>query len=191
MADLKELNGLEVEYIARILKINNYQKRIKGNFPKFTKIWQVEKLEKAQMEWLENIAISNNISIEHLELKYPVSKVDSSIVLPNNCWLIVHSGSEEELLDLYEYARDIANLENTRPNYVVIGQITRPSFLPKNIEYYSIYPVTSLLEKATRVISGAGFNIIKQMKNNRNKHIVIPFERALDNQSLRLELNFI
>ena len=44
LTDLSELSYIkEIEYIARILKTDVYKKRINGNLPKFSKIWQVEK----------------------------------------------------------------------------------------------------------------------------------------------------
>ncbi len=188
LTDLKELNSIKVEYIARILKINSYSKRIEGNFPKFSKIWQIEKLDENQKNWLNKLAAANNINIDYINLEYPDSFEDLKIELPKNCWLIVHSGSEKELQELYEYAKDIAIIENQSPNYVLIGQIPRPSFLDKSIPYYSIYPVNNLLKKADKVISGAGFNIMQQMNQMKEKHLILPFERPLDDQYLRVKL---
>ena len=189
LTDLPELSNIkQIEYIARILKTDVYKKRINDNLPKFTKIWQIEELGKEQNLFIEKLVVANNASITKLKLNYPVSVVDSSVILPPNCWLIVHSGSEIELQELFNYAQDTAMLENMSPNFVVIGQIQRPEFLPDDIPYYSIYPVTSLLEKADKIISGAGFNIMQQMSEMKEKHLVIPFERALDDQFLRLEL---
>ena len=189
LTDLPELNQInQIEYIARILKTDIYQNRLNGNLPKFTKIWQVEELGKEQSLLLDELAAANNIQISKLKLIYPDSKADSSIILPQNCWLIVHSGSDRELQELFNYAQDTAMLENISPNFVVIGQIQKPDFLPKEIPYFSIYPVTSLLKKASKVISGAGFNIMQQMSEKKEKHLVLPFERALDDQFLRVEL---
>ncbi len=182
-------NNVKIEYIARILKLEKYQKRMSCGFPNISKIWKVEKLGKEQEDWLNKLALNNNISIENLTLCYPDFKNDSTIDLPDNCWLIVHSGSEKELQELYEYAKDEALLENNCSNIVVVGQISRPAFLSENILYYSVYPITNLFKKATRVISGAGFNIMKQMSKMKAKHIVLPFDRALDDQHLRLKLS--
>ena len=184
--ELKEIQN--IEYIARILKIDIYQKRITSNLPNFSKIWQIEKLGKEQNDFLEKLSKANNIPITSLKLIYPSFEVDSNIDLPKNCWLIVHSGNQEELKSLYDYACDTTLLENASPNFAVVGQIPRPDFLPKHIPYYFVYPVTSLLEKAAKVISGAGFNIMQQMSNMKEKHIVLPFERALDDQFLRVKL---
>ena len=189
LTDLIALKQIKnIEYIARILKTEIYQKRLKGELPSFSKIWKIEELDKNQNLYLENLSQINKISFTNLKLNYPSSDADSSIPLPPNCWLIVHSGSDGELQELFNYAQDTAMLENMSPNFVVIGQIQRPEFLPDDIPYYSIYPVTSLLEKARKVISGAGFNIMQQMSNMKEKHIVLPFERALDDQFLRVKL---
>lgn len=189
LTDLPELNQInQIEYIARILKTDVYQKRFNGNLPKFTKIWLVEELGKEQKLLIEKFAAANNALITKLKLNYPVSVVDSSIILPPKCWLIIHSGSDNELQELFNYAQDTAMLENISPNFAVIGQIQRPVFIPDEIPYYSIYPVTTLLEKADKIISGAGFNIMQQMSEMKKKHLVLPFDRALDDQFLRLKL---
>ncbi len=189
LTDLKELKQIKnIEYIARILKTEIYQKRLEGELPFFSKIWKIEELGKSQNLYLKKLSHANNISITNLKLNYPSSDADSSISLPPDCWLIIHSGNIEELQNLYDYAQDIALLENISPNFAIIGQIPKPDFLPNPIPYYSVYPVTSLLEKANKVISGAGFNIMQQMSEMKEKHIVLPFERALDDQFLRVKL---
>lgn len=184
----RELDNIEIEYIARILKLDTYQKRLESELPHINKIWQVEEFGYEQKIWLNNLAQINNIPINRLKLEYPNFNVDSNIILPQNSWLIVHSGSELELQELYEYARDTALLEKVTPNYVIIGQKTKPTFLPKDLPFYNVYPVTNLLKKASRVVSGAGFNIMEQMSQMKAKHMVLPFNRALDDQHLRLKL---
>ena len=188
LVDFRELDDIKIEYIARILKLETYNKRLNGRLPKISKIWQVEKFGEEQSIWLKNLANENKIGIDKLRLDYPDFNNDFSISLPQDCWLIVHSGSEQEVLELYEYASDVAMVENLSPSFVVVGQVSRPEFLPNEIPYYSVYPVTGLLKKASRVISGAGFNIIQQMALMREKHMALPFERPLDDQTLRLKL---
>ena len=184
----RELDNIEIEYIARILKLDIYKKRLENQLPHFSKIWQVEELGNAQTLWLNNLAKTNHISINRIKLEYPDFDIDSSIPLPQNPWLIIHSGSDKELQELYEYAKDTALLENITPNFVLIGQNPKPDFLPKNLPYYKVYPVTTLLKKSYKVISGAGFNIMQQMNDLKEKHIVLPFYRALDDQHLRQKL---
>lgn len=184
-----ELNSIKIEYISRILKLDTYNKRVEGELPKYSRIWQVEKVGEAQSVWLNHLAKYNNIPITELTLCYPESDVDSKINTPENCWLIVHSGSDQELQELYEYAKDIALLENASPNYVVVGQLSAAKFLPENVSYYNCYPVNNILKKAARVISAAGFNIMQQMSKIKEKHFVLPFNRPLDDQHLRLRLS--
>ena len=189
LTDLSELDNVRTEYLARILKVDVYKKRLNnGILPRFNKIWQVEEIGEEQKSWLDDLANKNNIQIINFNLNYPDSSEDFNVLLPDASWLIVHSGSEKELKELYDYANDIAMLENKFPNLVVVGQISRPDFLPKNIPYYSIYPIFNLLKKSQRVFSGAGFNMVQQMCSMREKHFVLPFERALDDQFLRVKL---
>ena len=188
LVNCSELEDVKIEYIARIVKLDVYCKRLNGCLPKISKIWQVEELGEEQSLWLNKLAVENNTCVEKLDLKYPDFYNDSSFSLPQNCWLIVHSGCEKEVLELYEYAKEVAMVENISPNIVLVGQIARPEFLPNNIPYYSVYPVFNLLKKASRVFSGAGFNIMKQMSLMCDKHYVLPFNRPLDDQYLRLKL---
>lgn len=188
LCDFPELNELKIEYISRILNLKAYKKRLNGKLPRISKIWQVEPLGDEQLVWQKTLAAVNNAEIERLDLEYPSSDADAHIELPDHCWLIVHSGSAEELLELWEYANETAMLEGAHPCFAVVGQCVRPEFLPPEVPYYSVYPVTSLLEKAEKVVSAAGFNIMRQMRNMKEKHLVLPFKRALDEQGQRLLL---
>lgn len=188
LCDFPELNELKIEYISRILNLKAYKKRLNGKLPRISKIWQVEPLGDEQLVWQKTLAAVNNAEIERLDLEYPSSDADAHIELPDHCWLIVHSGSAEELLELWEYANETAMLEGAHPCFAVVGQCARPEFLPPEVPYYSVYPVTSLLEKAEKVVSAAGFNIMRQMRNMKEKHLVLPFKRALDEQGQRLLL---
>lgn len=184
LCDLPELENIKIEYIARILKVEAYKKRLTGNLPHVDKIWHIEPIASDQEAWLKTMGAP----IERLNLKYPVPIEHLNISFSENTWLIVHSGSESELFQLWEYAKDSALLEGNKPAYAVVGQCNRPDFLPSFVPYYIEYPVTHLLLKAAKVISAAGFNMMKQMDDMRVKHLVLPFVRPLDDQFIRLKL---
>lgn len=184
LCGLPELKNVEVEYIGRILKVEAYKKRLKAPLPPIGRIWQIEPLSTDQEAWLKSMGAP----IERLDLEYPASTEDSNIGLSENAWLILHSGSESELFQLWEYAKDAALLEEVKPVFAVVGQCDRPDFLPVSVPYYSLYPVASLLTKVAKVVSAAGFNIMKQMEGLKTQHLVLPFDRSLDDQFLRLKL---
>ena len=79
MPELKQIK--KIEYIARILKTDIYQKRINGEFPKFSKIWKIEDLGDKQNIFLQKLSQENDIPISNLKLIYPSSDADSSITL--------------------------------------------------------------------------------------------------------------
>ncbi len=182
------LKGVACEYIVRILKLDVYCRRLRSELPVFSRFWQVEKLGKQQDRWLKEYAEFCGAPVVDLDLVYPETGADRDFAIDNDFWLIIHSGNENELLVLLKEAQKVAKKIGITPEYIVIGQCIRPDYLPAEIKYYSVYPVSSLLEKADKVFSGAGFNLVTQMKAMRNKHICIPFHRALDDQQLRIDL---
>lgn len=182
------LKSVDCEYIVRILKLDVYSRRLRGELPAFSRFWQVEKLGKQQDQWLKDYAEFCGASVAELELEYPEAEENSDLAIDNDFWLIIHSGNEDELRVLFEKAQKVAKNEGITPKYVVVGQCTRPDYLPAEVKYCSIYPANSLLKQADKVFSGAGFNLMTQMKSMRYKHICMPFHRALDDQHLRLDL---
>jgi hypothetical protein len=48
-----------------------------------------------------------------------------------------------------------------------------------------VYPAWPMFQRADRIISGAGFNVMRQAEPYRKKHRFVPFPRALDDQYTR------
>jgi len=185
LCDLPALKGIECNYLARILDLSAYQSRLSGALPAFTKIYRVEQLGDKQKIWLQSL----QAPIEELALPYQVQdKKSDYIELPDNCWLIVHSGNTDELEQLWQLARQTAEIEEQTPAFAMVSPGRRPEFLPDTIAHYSLYPADDLIAQCTRVFSAAGFNIMQQMKNSSKKHHVLPMPRALDDQFLRCRL---
>lgn len=181
LSNLKALNSLQCEYLARILKLPAYLSRISGNLPAFAKTYVLETLLPQQYQMLEKAgAIS-------LELHDPEQTIETSTpeTLPENFWLIIHSGNHEELEQLWLYAAQTAELEKEKPDMLMVSPGPRPDFLPESCRHFDVYPAQHLLSKATRVFSAAGFNIMRQMRLVAAKHHVLPFKRALDDQFFR------
>ncbi|OGK07757.1 MAG: hypothetical protein A2W80_06205 [Candidatus Riflebacteria bacterium GWC2_50_8] len=180
LCGLEQLKDIECSYIARILDLPAYQKRLCGNLPRIKKIYRVEKLGEDHERFLNSL----NAPIENLALRYD-SDATATVQLPDNCWLVVHSGNNEELLQLWLFARQTADIENVRPRLAMVSPGPRPQFLPPEALHFAIYPADELLVQAGRVFSAAGFNIMQQMRCFKAKHRVLPMKRALDNQFLR------
>ncbi len=190
LCDLEQLQDISCTYLARILDLPAYYQRLRGNLPKFTKIWRLEKLDAAQENWLASLGAP----IETLTLPYSLTteldateNIDLS-ELPANHWLIVHSGDREELEQLWHFARQTAEIEGVTPEFVMVSPGCRPDFLPWQVRHYDIYPADHLIMRAARVFSAAGFNIMQQMKFCAARHHVLPIPRALDDQFLRCRL---
>jgi hypothetical protein len=84
-------------------------------------------------------------------------------------WLVVHSGPPHELDALIALARDA-------PKLIVVSPRHR-----------DIYPVAPHLAHAGRVITAGGFNAVHENARWRERHTIVPFPRALDDQFARAQ----
>jgi hypothetical protein len=109
-------------------------------------------------------------------------------------WLIVHSGSEAETAELIAYAAEMSHMESIEARLILIApkaqtpdsRLPAPdSGLPTGVERFDFYPAAALFPIADRIITGCGFNSMRQTENYREKHRFIPFSRRFDNQFLR------
>ena len=180
LCDIPILQDTKKIIISRILKIETYKNRLEGKLPFFDKAYIVEKITNEQKLWLA--AISNEVS--EITLQYP------SVLNPphfsDNTWLIIHSGDSEELEQLCNTAMESAEIEEVKPQIVLIHIGEKPNFLPPNIKHLSRYINSFNINNVSRIFSAAGFNIINQI-TDLTKHRIIPMERALDDQHLRLK----
>ncbi|PKL42229.1 MAG: hypothetical protein CVV41_15760 [Candidatus Riflebacteria bacterium HGW-Riflebacteria-1] len=180
LCGLAQLQEIECEYLARILDLAAYEKRLAGSLPQFQKIYRLERLGENQEKWLTVL----NSPIEDLTLFYGLADVPTA-KLPDNFWLIIHSGSDEELRQLWLFARQTAELAGVTPAFVIVSPGPAPDFLPPEAMHFDVYPADALIARACRVFSAAGFNIMQQMRLSSAKHDVMPMPRALDDQFLR------
>jgi hypothetical protein len=81
--------------------------------------------------------------------------------------LVVHSGSREEVQQLQALAEGPHTLIS--PRFGV-----------------DLYPVSHLFHSATRIITGAGYNLMAELLPYREKHTAIAFDRKFDDQQARL-----
>jgi len=83
--------------------------------------------------------------------------------------LVVHSGSRDEVQQLQALAKG-------QPHTVI-----SPRF------GVDTYPVSHLFAAASRIITGAGYNLMAELLPYRAKHTAIAFERKYDDQQARLD----
>jgi hypothetical protein len=184
LCDLPELKLTEISYLARQLKWKTYLKRITGTFPEIKRVYLLETLSENHFAFIKKL----NAKISKLTLIDKISDI-TSVTLPKNYWLVVHSQSGKELHELYNFAIETAKLKKHKPDIVIVCPGKRPEFLDERVIHLDIYPANGLFKKAQYVFSAAGFNTMRQMRNYQDKHFVMPFERALDDQFFRLSSN--
>ena len=174
-ADFSWPKDVELIYIARLLKWQKYMAG-KGELPKFKKVYQVENLIPDHEEFLKA-----NFSIENLVLKY--FRPEAELLDSEPYGIICHSGNDREIQMLCEKALKIRNNEKL---YLISPN--RPEILPEGIIYKFHHPANIYFEKASFVVSAAGFNIMQEMKGLCTKHFPFPVERRFDDQALRASL---
>ncbi|BCY10159.1 hypothetical protein [Actinoplanes sp. L3-i22] len=166
-------SGVRTVHLARLLREEAYRRRPLN----FDQVFLVEELTGHHRAALSGIAGS----VVPLELTDPPS---TSADLADGAWLIPHSGPSAEIHELISYARECAGLEGVRPR-LVLASPGRPASLPDDVEHLDGYPAWPLFARAARVISAAGFNVVRQMRPWRDKHRMLPFPRRWDDQFTR------
>ncbi len=180
--------GVAIYHVARLLQWEQYERRLKGTSPHFETTYLLEPLTERHAEFTHN----HSDTVVSTTLSYPPTPVAPAAHQAfqtlkrggRNVWLIVHSGSEPELFELIDYAREIMAIEKRDPCLVLVSP-ERPSELPREISYLNVYPAEALYDQADRIISACGFNLMQQTLCYRDRHSYLPFPRALDDQFLR------
>ncbi len=204
---LKENNlSVKIYYLARLLNDNYFEDILQDNTTNlaYNTVFLLENLTSKNTDFIEK----NAQNIEKLTLIYPnfsrnkqINKLSANFMvnltdLPENYWLIVHSEPLKEIEILLDFARKIAKKDNKKPFFVVACALGMPDnlsenyqknqlFDDKNILWINYYPASDLFENAEKIFSGAGFNIIQQVKKYHKKLYLMPFKRKLDLQELR------
>jgi hypothetical protein len=165
--------GARTVHLARLLRWDAYRRVLPPDPIRFDEVRTLEPLSDDHAAFLG--------PGEPLVLRDPPA---SAADVPDGSWLIVHSGPAEEINDLIGYARDCASAEGHRPRLVLVAP-HRPPGLPSGVAHVGPYPAWPLFARAARIISAAGFNIVRQMAPWREKHLMLPFPRRWDDQFAR------
>ncbi|MEU4625160.1 hypothetical protein AB0G04_34955 [Actinoplanes sp. NPDC023801] len=168
--------GTRTVHLARLLRWDAYQRILPPDPIRFDEVRTLEPLSEAHAAFLG--------PGEPLALTDPPASGAGLPGIPGGSWLIVHSGPATEINDLIGYARDCAEAEGRRPRLVLVAP-SRPPDLAEDVSHVDPYPAWPLFASADRVISAAGFNIVRQMAPWRSKHRMLPFPRRWDDQFTR------
>jgi hypothetical protein len=184
LGELNELNtdSCKIIYIARILNWRNYFPLIGIKNLRFEKTFIIEPLPDIQLEFVKN----NSNSYSDINIDYPKKQITaygSGILnsFKEPPWLIVHSESFEELELLYKHALEIAEMQDQKPEFLVISQ-TNNKLEGQNILQINYYPASEFFPYCEKIITACGFNSMYQTRKYAEKHYFIPFERRYDDQ---------
>jgi hypothetical protein len=167
---LGELCGMTLppaRHVARRLRWPVYAERLDGPLPRFSTVYVLEPLASDHLRALRG-------PIEPLTL--PLAAPGVPLVHEPH-WLVVHSGPQAELDVLLSRASEA-------PRVVVVSP-RRPAQLPDGAQWRDVYPVAPHLAHAERIVTAAGFNLMQETAQLRDRHTFVPFERALDDQFAR------
>jgi hypothetical protein len=183
-----ELCGLPMamDHVARILRLDEYQRAVPDDTPRFETTWIVEELAPDHDAFVH----AHSDRVETLDLARTVPSPlrgegqGEGRLSRKNLWLIVHSGPEEEVRELIAYAATLRELAAEPPDCILVASRCKAT-LPAGFEAIGDDPIPHLLPIAARIISAAGFNVMLETTPWMAKHDVVPFPRRFDDQYLR------
>jgi hypothetical protein len=173
-----ELCGLQLppaRHVARRLQWPVYSRRLSGPLPRYETTHILEPLAPDHAAALAR----SSRSITDLELAVHTGHEMALTDRPH--WLVVHGGPDPEVVELLRYAADMRSMEHADPEIFAVTP-RPPSWLPTEAQWRNVYPVTPYLGRAARVITAAGFNLMRELAPLRDRQRFMPFPRALDDQ---------
>ncbi|WP_433245214.1 hypothetical protein [Actinomadura nitritigenes] len=168
-------SGIRVTHLARLLRWDAYLPLLPADPPRFDRTFVLEPLDPAHEAHLRAVSAE----IAPLALTDPPAEA-----LGVRGWLVVHSGPDDETLELLAYARDMAAMEGADPPLTLVSP-HRPDGLPAGVVHLDAYPAGPPGPGVERIVTAAGFNAVRQYAPWRDRHRVLPFPRTLDDQFAR------
>jgi hypothetical protein len=168
--------GLRTVHLARLLRWDAYAELLPPDPPRFAQTYLVEPVTAEHEAYLRSVSGA----VTALGLVEPPAPVAAAL----EGWLIVHSGPEAEIVELVEYAREMAALEGVRPRLTLVSP-SLPDGLPPGVEHLDVYPAWPLFPSASRVVTAAGCNVVRQLARWPERHRMMPFPRRFDDQFAR------
>lgn len=163
-------------HLARLLRWDEYS-RLAAEAPRFDLTWRLEALHAEHERWLHGASGA----MRDLELVDPPAGDVPLPELPEGYWLVVHSGPAAEVEELASYAEDLRAAERSQAA-IVVATSDLPESLPRGATVVDVVPASLLFPRAARIVSAAGFNVVRQAKPWRARHVVLPLPRRFDDQ---------
>ena len=164
-------------HLARLLRWNEYANLASAEPLRFAVSFRLEPLHDEHEAWLRGASRE----LRDLELEDPSASEEPSGDLPAHYWLVVHSGPASEVEELASFAEDLHTAEKSRAP-IVVATSESPESLPNGAIVVNPFPANALFARAERIISAAGFNVMRQARDFRDKHVVMPLPRRFDDQ---------
>ncbi|HLM49849.1 MAG TPA: hypothetical protein VK279_04815 [Solirubrobacteraceae bacterium] len=176
---LGELAGLpalvhagRIDHVARLLRWPAYARRLRSAPPRFATTHLLEPLH------ADHHAMLTAASDEVVPLTLVDPPADAGLPpVPGPFTLIAHSGPLAEVLTLVRRAQGLR-----RPDPLVVCS-REP--VAGHLTWLDHFPVRTLLPHARRLVTGAGFNCVREGRAFGGEHHVVPFARPLDDQPAR------
>ena len=170
--------GLAMEHVARLLRWEQYLYDASDRLPPFDVSWTVEELHCGHFRALA----AASREVRSLALVDPPAPPPPPVEKPYA--LVVHSGPDEETLDLVAAARELLRAEGS-PARLLLASPSRPSALDAAVDHLDAFPATGLFADAERIVTAAGFNAVRQTEAFREKRFLVPYPRRFDDQFAR------
>lgn len=178
LADFAPLARVPAWHLARLLRWDAYAPLVGAAPPRFARCFRLEALDSAHEAFLRGCSSA----IEDLDL-HRDEALDTNEQTPY--WLVVHSGPEAEVAELIAHAFERRSIERADATPILVASPYAPRDLPPNCRAIDTHPAHALFARAARIVSAAGFNVMRQAAPYRDKHIVVPFARRFDDQYAR------
>jgi len=178
LAGFEASPGLEIWHVARLLRWERYTADASAQLPRFDVTYELEELHEDHRRALE----ASSGEVRRLELADPPSAAPDPVEAPYV--LVVHSGPDEETIDLVACARELLGAGKSEAR-IVLASSERPRGLPPDVTWIDPFPATGLFAAADRIVTAAGFNAVRQTGPHRAKRFLVPYPRRFDDQFAR------
>ena len=179
--------GTKLIYISRILNFQKYMERKDTNLHYDISYVVEEGLTPDYINFMDKCSVK----VENIDLKYPdniVPQKYKELKEKSNkpIWMIMHSGSGEEVDVLVRHAKEMAELEEVNSSFWVVTQSDFEEKVDNKI--MDIVPSYGMIPYADRLFSACGFNMMYLTRNIKIPHTFIPFPRKYDDQFRRARI---
>lgn len=190
LADWTPPPGLQLNHVARIVGADSIAAAARAPGPRYHTTYLTEEISAEQRDFLQH----RSRELQSLVLQDPEPDPESRAAVTERrawlqCehprfWLVVHSGPAEEIGELVRFAADLRAAEQAAVDLVVFAPQTVAA-LPPRTWCVDQYPAHPFFPSAERIISAAGFNVVRQAARWRERHVLHPFPRRHDDQFAR------